>query len=255
MPSTIDTRLRPVIRSTGDTFTELLEGASEMTCASLEAYATGVNAMIEQQTLLQEASQQWFSSLMSGESDAAQQLVEGLTRAGEQIVETTAASAKVAAHAGATVATPSRGGVVPPGKEGSPAAPAPKRRRRATTQASKSALASALRSGPAKWTSEGYEALTAAEIIARLPQLSQGELGDVEAYEKAHQSRSTVLQRVASLRTPEPMPGYDELTVPEIQERIAQGDSELAARVREYESPRKGRDGVLQAAGALLGSS
>jgi hypothetical protein len=106
-----------------------------------------------------------------------------------------------------------------------------------------------------RWTGEAYEALTAAEIIEKLPQFSQRELRDVKAYEQAHQSRQTVLDRIDALQGQEPMRGYDEFNVPEIQKRLAECDEKLAARVRDYERPRKGRDGVLHTADAKLNQS
>lgn len=116
-----------------------------------------------------------------------------------------------------------------------------------------------MRPGPARWTSEAYESLTAAEVTEKLPQLSQRELGEVETYEKAHQSRQTVIQKLSSLRGAQPVPGYDELNVTEIHKLLAEGDDKLSARVRDYERPRerprKNRDGVLQAAEAKLGKS
>jgi hypothetical protein len=249
MTSNIDAQLSPVNSSFSDTFTQLLEGASEVTRISLEAYVTGLSSMVEQQERVRDAFQQWFSSVMVTESATPRRLVEG----GAAVLEMTVDSAKPAGPAGSRAAK-RNGGAVGRASTKRPTA-APRERRPATTPASKLALANALRSGPAKWTSEGYESLTAAEIIERLPQFTQRELGEVEAHEKAHQSRETVLQRVASLRGQEPVPGYDELTVPEIKERIALGDTELAARVRQYEGPHKGRDGVLHAAAARLGNS
>ena len=41
----------------------------------------------------------------------------------------------------------------------------------------------------------------------------------------------------------------------EIQKLLAEGDDKLFARVREYERPRKRRDGVLHAADAQLSKS
>ncbi|HEX3804024.1 MAG TPA: hypothetical protein VHV75_14380, partial [Solirubrobacteraceae bacterium] len=67
--------------------------------------------------------------------------------------------------------------------------------------------------------------------------------------------RQTVLQRLTSLRGQQPVPGYDELNVQEIHKQLAEGDAELAARVRDYERPRKNRDGVLTAADAQLSKS
>ena len=57
-----------------------------------------------------------------------------------------------------------------------------------------------------------------------------------------------MLDKLDSLQGHEPTPGYDELNVPEIQKLIADGDEKLATSVRDYERPRKGREGVLHAA-------
>ncbi|MBV8991830.1 MAG: hypothetical protein JO372_25000 [Solirubrobacterales bacterium] len=74
----------------------------------------------------------------------------------------------------------------------------------------------------------------------------------IEVYEKGFQSGETVLQKVVSSRGHEPVPGYDELNVQEIQKLLADSDVELATRVRDYERPRKRREGVLHAADAQL---
>jgi hypothetical protein len=47
--------------------------------------------------------------------------------------------------------------------------------------------------------------------------------------------------------------GYDKLTVPDIETRIADRDNDLAARVRNYERLHRGREGVLRAVAARLG--
>lgn len=67
--------------------------------------------------------------------------------------------------------------------------------------------------------------------------------------------RQMVLQKISSLRGQEPVPGHDELNVQEIHKELAAGDEQLAARVRDYERPRKNRDGVLHAADAQLTKS
>jgi hypothetical protein len=77
----------------------------------------------------------------------------------------------------------------------------------------------------------------------------------VEICGKALQSSEPVLQKLASMPGQEPVPGYDELGVREIQKLIADGDVELATRVRDYERPRKRREGVLHAADAQLSKS
>ena len=59
----------------------------------------------------------------------------------------------------------------------------------------------------------GYDELTVEEIGSKLRELSQTELAQVDAYERTHDNRSTVLTRVAALQGDEPWSGYDELTV------------------------------------------
>ena len=46
-----------------------------------------------------------------------------------------------------------------------------------------------------------YESMTADEIVKRLPKLSKVELGKVDAYERKHGNRKTVLNKVDSLRS------------------------------------------------------
>jgi ferritin-like metal-binding protein YciE len=93
-----------------------------------------------------------------------------------------------------------------------------------------------------------YDSKTAAEIVGALGELSQIDLGKVDAYERRHDNRSTILQKIDSLRGSEPWPGYDELTVDEIQAGLAGDHAEHADAVREYERRHKDRSGVLEAA-------
>lgn len=74
----------------------------------------------------------------------------------------------------------------------------------------------------------------------------------LEIWGKAFQSSQLVLQELASMPGQEPVPGYDELGVREIQKLLSDSDVELAARIRDYERPRKRREGVLHAADAQL---
>ncbi len=93
-----------------------------------------------------------------------------------------------------------------------------------------------------------YDALTAEEITGKLAELSQIDLAKIDAYERKHQNRATVLSRVSALRGDEPWAGYDELTAAEVQAVLAEGDDERAEQVRSYERAHKGRAGVLKAA-------
>jgi ferritin-like metal-binding protein YciE len=93
-----------------------------------------------------------------------------------------------------------------------------------------------------------YDSLTADEIIARLSELSQVDLAKVDSYERRQQNRTTVLDRIGTLRSREPWPGYDELTAAEVQAVLSEGDDDRAKQVRSYERSHKNRAGVLQAA-------
>jgi ferritin-like metal-binding protein YciE len=92
-----------------------------------------------------------------------------------------------------------------------------------------------------------YGQLTAEDIIAKLPALSQAELGKVNAHERAHDDRATVVTRIAALRGDEPWPGYDELTAEQIREALSDADGERAQAVRAYERAHKSRAGVMDA--------
>jgi hypothetical protein len=93
-----------------------------------------------------------------------------------------------------------------------------------------------------------YDSLTADEIIGRLIELSQVDLAKINAYERKNQNRTTVLNRISSLRADEPWAGYDELTAAEVQAALSGRDDERAQQVRAYERAHKNRAGVLRAA-------
>jgi ferritin-like metal-binding protein YciE len=93
-----------------------------------------------------------------------------------------------------------------------------------------------------------YDALTADEVVAKLRDLSQVELAKVETYERRHEDRTTVIERIQTLRTREPWPGYDELTVEEITTALGKGTDTRARAARDYERAHKNRAGVLERA-------
>jgi ferritin-like metal-binding protein YciE len=93
-----------------------------------------------------------------------------------------------------------------------------------------------------------YDALTAEEIIGRLAELSQIDLGKIDSYERRNQNRATVLNRIGTLRADEPWPGYDELTAAEVQAVLGEGDNARAREALGYERAHKNRAGVIRAA-------
>ena len=94
----------------------------------------------------------------------------------------------------------------------------------------------------------GYDKLTADEIVSKLTELSQVDLAKVDSYERKNQNRTTILGKISALRGNEPWPGYDELSVAEIESVLGEGDDERARDVRSYERAHKNRAGVLKAA-------
>ncbi len=93
-----------------------------------------------------------------------------------------------------------------------------------------------------------YGKLTAAEIVEKLPHLSQVDLAKIDSYERKNDNRTTILSRIANLRGDEPWPGYDELSVDEIPTVLGEGDKNRVKRVRSYERTHKNRSGVIDAA-------
>jgi hypothetical protein len=276
MTSATEKSRSTVNQTFGDPLTQLWENASEVTRVAVDAYVTGLDALMEQQRAVQQASEQWLSGMLTGGSVVQREAAS----AAQSALDEPAAAARAAstgASARKTTSRPRAGSKrrdaagaratrqdkPAPSASRSRRSPAgagtPKRgaagtsRRPAVTPAAKAAFANVVGPALSRWTREGYDSLTAAEIIERLPQFSQVELGEVAAFEQAHQARQTILQRIDTLRAQEPTPGYDELTAADIETLLAAGDSDLATRVRDYERLHKDRAGVLRAAATKLG--
>ena len=99
----------------------------------------------------------------------------------------------------------------------------------------------------------GYDELTAEEIVAKLRELSQSDLAKVDAYERRNDSRSTVLTRIEALRGDEPWSGYDELNVEEIGGKLAELSQAELAEADTYERKHDNRSTVLARISALRG--
>jgi len=92
-----------------------------------------------------------------------------------------------------------------------------------------------------------YDKQNAADIVARLPELSQIDLAKVDSYERKHAGRKGVLEKVNSLRGDEPWPGYDELTADEVRQALGGLEEKRVSEIRDYERRHKGRKQVLEA--------
>jgi ferritin-like metal-binding protein YciE len=100
-----------------------------------------------------------------------------------------------------------------------------------------------------------YDKQNAGEIVSKLTDLTQEQLAEVVAYERANRKRTTVIERAQSLQENEPFPGYDDLTAREIAQRVSDADEATAQKVRDYEGRHQRRVEVLEAASRQLSGS
>jgi hypothetical protein len=91
----------------------------------------------------------------------------------------------------------------------------------------------------------GYDRLSDREVIDELSGHSQIELEAVETYERSHQNREPVLDKLRWMRGSEPVPGYDTLDVEEIVAALGDADIDTIKRVRAYERKFANRPAVL----------
>ena len=93
----------------------------------------------------------------------------------------------------------------------------------------------------------GYDRMDEKELIAGLHRHSQAELDEIDAYERAHQSRIRVLNKLHYLHQREPLPGYDGLSAAEVIEALEEADLATLKRIRGYERRFADRPDVLDA--------
>jgi len=91
--------------------------------------------------------------------------------------------------------------------------------------------------------------------VSKLTDLTQAQLTQVVAYERAHRKRGTVIERAQSLQEDQPFAGYDDQTAREIAQRVRDADEATARRVREYEGRHQRRVEVLESAQRQLSES
>ena len=92
-----------------------------------------------------------------------------------------------------------------------------------------------------------YDRLDVRKVVNALSAHSQVELEAIEAYERSHESREAVLDKLRWMRGSEPMPGYDGLSSEEIGSALEQADLTTLKKVRGYERKFGNRPSVLDA--------
>jgi hypothetical protein len=98
----------------------------------------------------------------------------------------------------------------------------------------------------------GYDRLNDKQVTDQLSQLSQVELATVETYERSHQDRPPVLDKLRYMRGSEPLPGYDALSPEQIAKALAGADAETVKAVRDYERKFAHRRQVMEEAARVL---
>ena len=93
-----------------------------------------------------------------------------------------------------------------------------------------------------------YDKQTAGDIAGRLKGFTQRQLRMIDAYERKHENRATITDRIAKLTGEEPWSGYDEQSVEAVSSALYERDTDTAERVRSYERDHKDRSTVLDAA-------
>jgi hypothetical protein len=92
-----------------------------------------------------------------------------------------------------------------------------------------------------------YDGLDPRELTSSLHQRSQVELTSIEDYERAHQGRAAVLDKLRYLRENEPMPGYDTFSTEQVVDELQSADLPVVKDVREYERRHQDRRLILDA--------
>jgi Asp-tRNA(Asn)/Glu-tRNA(Gln) amidotransferase C subunit len=91
----------------------------------------------------------------------------------------------------------------------------------------------------------GYDSLKTKEVIASLSSRSQVELTEIERYERTHENRLSVFDKLRWLRQDEPLSGYDALSSDEVLAALEAADVGTIKRVRGYERKFRARREVL----------
>jgi hypothetical protein len=92
----------------------------------------------------------------------------------------------------------------------------------------------------------GYDRIKDKDLIADLSKHTQAELAAIETYERSHEERPAVFDKLRYLRGPEPLEGYDALSAQEISAGLEGADTVTLKRTRLYERKFRRRHDVLE---------
>jgi steroid delta-isomerase-like uncharacterized protein len=93
----------------------------------------------------------------------------------------------------------------------------------------------------------GYDRIPEKELVDQLFRHSQTELEAIEAYERSHESRTRVLNKLHYLRQREPIEGYDAMSSEEVSHALEAADLQTIKNIRAYERKFSNRPPVMEA--------
>ena len=108
--------------------------------------------------------------------------------------------------------------------------------------------------GPDQPPIKNYDRLKSRELIDRLSDHTQAELGSIEAYERTHENRHEVIDKLRYMRGSEPFEGYDAMEPAEVVTALEASDRPTIKRARAYEAKFAGRPQIVNAVAELLSS-
>jgi hypothetical protein len=91
----------------------------------------------------------------------------------------------------------------------------------------------------------GYDKSSQRELMDGFSKHSQAELEAADRYERSHKNRLPVLDKLRYMRGRQPIPGYDALSVEEINAALQEADLADIKAVRAYERKFANRPNVL----------
>jgi hypothetical protein len=92
---------------------------------------------------------------------------------------------------------------------------------------------------------DGFDSLDVRRLVPQLRHRSQVELAEIDSYERAHQERRPVLDKLRYLRNDEPIGGYDGMSADEVVAALRGADLATLDAVRDYEMKLRIRGEVL----------
>jgi hypothetical protein len=92
---------------------------------------------------------------------------------------------------------------------------------------------------------DGYDKLDVHRLVPTLRHRSQAELTQIDSYERSHEGRKPVLDKLRYLLNDEPIAGYDAMSADQVVAALASADVATLDAVRNYEMKLRVRGEVL----------